>query len=426
MPNRLNLVFFLFVLVCNAAYYEGALKTSAKWHYLGKFCVSNQFERKGILRYKIEANLTKTAKMMLYLDTENKTEGAWEPVYSGKDTLDCQQLVDMNNGITTIVSGVEHEFTIEDDYRAYFWFMAVADCDSKDGLDITYRLWFSNPGNIWYQQFSYDEQGVCQYYIFFTLLFLTLLTIHLVGVFQLIKMESWHPIIRVLTTALTSQFLACLCEMIHYLIYLTDGVGSPDLKALGDLLAMITQIVIMFLCILVAKGWAITTSYLSDKNILIVATSLLLLSYLALFISDHAATDPASTLYFYDSVPGLIVILLRIGVTAWFLWCLRATVGFETLPEKRKFYTLFGFCYTVWFLLLPGIVALAYALPEWVRFKTVGGLSLSADALAFIVFVVILSPSRAVSFFNIKSTPQLLSEHDKPGYGTAKAFTEDL
>jgi len=263
-------------------------------------------------------------------------------------------------------------------------------------------------------------------YIFFTLLFLLLLIIHIIGVVQLIKMESWHPIIRVLSTALTCQFLSCLTEMVHYLIYMNDGIGSPDLKALGDLLSMITQIVLMFLCILVAKGWAITTSYLSDRNILIVTMSLLLLSYLSLFISDNAARDPASTLYFYDSVPGLIVIILRIGVAAWFLWCLRSTVGFEALPEKRRFYIIFGFCYTAWFLLLPGIVALALGLSEWVRFRVVSGLSLTVDAIAFIAFVVLLSPSRAVSFFNIKSTPQLLSEHDKPGYGTAKAFTEDL
>jgi len=256
--------------------------------------------------------------------------------------------------------------------------------------------------------------------------FLLLLIIHIIGVVQLIKMESWHPIIRVLSTALTCQFLSCLTEMVHYLIYMNDGIGSPDLKALGDLLSMITQIVLMFLCILVAKGWAITTSYLSDRNILIVTMSLLLLSYLSLFISDNAARDPASTLYFYDSVPGLIVIILRIGVAAWFLWCLRSTVGFEALPEKRRFYIIFGFCYTAWFLLLPGIVALALGLSEWVRFRVVSGLSLTVDAIAFIAFVVLLSPSRAVSFFNIKSTPQLLSEHDKPGYGTAKAFTEDL
>jgi len=239
-------------------------------------------------------------------------------------------------------------------------------------------------------------------------------------------MESWHPIIRVLTVAISCQFLSTLTNMVHYLLYMSDGIGSPDLKALGDLLAMITQIVLMFLCILVAKGWAITTSYLTDRNILIVTMSLLLLSYLSLFIWDNANSDPAAVLYFYDSVPGLIVIILRIGVAAWFLWCLRGTVGFEALPEKRKFYIIFGIFYTAWFLVLPGIVALALGLSEWYRLKIVTGMTLSVDAIAFIAFVILLSPSRAVSFFNIKSTPQLLSEHDKPGYGTAKAFTEDL
>jgi len=233
-------------------------------------------------------------------------------------------------------------------------------------------------------------------------------------------MESWHPIVRILTVAITFQSLAALSEMIHYCIYLRDGIGAPGLKGLGELLTMGSQLILMFLCVLVAKGWAITSSLLTARNLLGVIMALLLLAYLALFIWDNAGRDPASTLYFYDSIPGLIVILLRVGVTAWFLWCLRNTIGFEALPDKRKFYTIFGFCFTVWFLLLPGIVAFALALEPWYRFRTVRGMTLCADALAYIAFIVLLWPSRAATFFNIKPTPLLLNENDaRSTYGGA-------
>jgi len=207
--------------------------------------------------------------------------------------------------------------------------------------------------------------------------------------------------------------------MIHYVVFLKNGMGTPGLKELGELLTMGAQLLLMFICVLISKGWVITTSVLTDKNMIMVTMGFVLLSYLALFIWDNAGRDPASTLYFFDSIPGLFVVILRIGVTAWFLWCLRSTISFEVLPDKRRFYTIFGFCFTVWFLLLPAIVGFALLLEPWYRFRTVRGLTLCADALAYMAFTVLLWPSRAALYFNIKPSPLLLTENDpRSVYGT--------
>jgi hypothetical protein len=288
-----------------------------------------------------------------------------------------------------------------------------------DGIDITYHLTFRNPGGFWYEQFSYDEQGVFQMYIFFTLYYTVLLGAHLWGVKQMTRDDSWHPIVRMLSVAIMAEFLSCIMELIHYGIYINDGIGASGLHSVGELLDMTAQISLMFLCILVAKGWAITSSLLTHKRALAVVVAFFTLSYLSLFIWDNAGRDPASTIYFYDSIPGLIIILLRVGMVAWFLWCLRSTMGFEMLPDKRRFYIVFGFCYTIWFLLLPGIVALALVLFEWERFKTVKGLILSADALAFLSLVILWWPSRANTLFKFKPMESLLSEDDvRSNYGT--------
>jgi len=392
---------------------------------LENFVFSNELGGEGTFKYTIRTN-NPNLQIMLYLGITNNTKvsGSWDLAYDQRDTATCEELVDLHRGgqagIKPVVSDEEGAFLTSQSARAYFWFVAVADCTAPNGVDLpSYTLTFTNPGNIWHAQFSYDEQGIAETYIFFTIFYTLVLGVHLWGVWKLIRMESWHPIVRILTVAITFQFLASLTEMIHYLIYMNNGIGAPGLKGLGELLTMGAQLILMFLCVLVAKGWAITTSLLSDRNILLVTMALFLLAYLALFIWDNAGRDPASTLYFYDSIPGLIVILLRIAVTAWFLWCLRSTIGFEALPDKRKFYVIFGFCFTVWFLLLPGIVAFSLVLDPWYRFRTVRGLTLSADALAYLAFIVLLWPSRAASFFNIKPTPLLLSENDQgSAYGT--------
>jgi len=236
----------------------------------------------------------------------------------------------------------------------------VADCanNGTNGLDLQYTLTFLNPGNYWWSQYSYDEQGVPQMYITFTLFYIVLSAYQAQSVYFYYSLESLHPLIRVLTATVAMQLLSTMSSMIHYLNYGTNGVGLPALRGFGDLTAMLCQVMMMFMCILVSKGWTITTNYLTDKVAILVVTLLYFISHLSLFIWDYVGRDPADTLYFYDSWPGLVVILLRIALTAWFLYSLSMTVQLESVTEKRTFYLYFGGSYTLWFLLLPQLLHL--------------------------------------------------------------------
>jgi len=288
---------------------------------------------------------------------------------------------------------------------------------------MAYTFPFLNPGGLWFAQFSYDQQGIGPIYIFFTIMYILLAIAHAVGVIQQWRTESWHPIIRVLGLAIALQVVSTIAEMIHYSIYANNGIGAPGLLGVGDLMGMASEIVLMFLCILIAKGWAITTSYLTEKNIILIMTALLILAYLALFIWDRVGTDPASTMYFYDSIPGLIVVILRVGVLGWFLWSLRNTIRLESLPEKRTFYMVFGICYALWFLALPGIVLIAYLLAATVRFRLIQGLSVSVDFVALAALAFLLWPSRASKYFVIRASPQLLTVKEG-GYGSTNSADE--
>jgi hypothetical protein len=123
------------------------------------------------------------------------------------------------------------------------------------------------------------------------------------------------------------------------------------------------DIILALLVILIAKGWAVTTTQLEkrDRMGIIVMVCILSLGYLILFIWDYAGQDPAATLYFFESAPGYIVIILRMATLVWFIYSLWATLRLETLPEKRRFYFVFGGIYTVWFLIVPIAVWPTYA-----------------------------------------------------------------
>lgn len=186
-----------------------------------------------------------------------------------------------------------------------------------------------------------------------------------------------------------------------------------------------TELVLMFMLILVAKGWAITSNYLTDRNLLLILTGILLLAYLALFIWDYAGRDPASTLYFYESAPGVIVLILRFLTWLWFMWCLRSTLALETLPEKRTFYIYFGIACSLWFLLLPLFVIIATGMEAWYREKVITSMTSSLNALALLSFTYLLWPTRAADFFTIKPTNALLSSDiDTPSESTTYGSTD--
>jgi len=354
-------------------------------------------------------------------------------VYDGsRNGWSCERLVDSHrqSGKALIKSGQSGAFYPSQSSRAYFWYFAIADCaNTSDGMDVQYNIKYLNPGNYWWAHFSYDEQGIPQMYIAFTLFYIILLIFQVQSAVSLYQIESFHPIVRLLTATVVVQLLSVTTELIHYLIFADNGIGAPALKGLGDMSSFAAQVMMMFMCILVAKGWTITTNYLTDRVAILIITCLYFIAHLSLFIWDYVGRDPASTLYFYASIPGLLVILLRLGLTGWFLWSLSKTVQLETVTEKRTFYLYFGGSYTLWFLLLPAIVAFALVLEPWYQMRTVTGMMLSADALAMMWFVVLLSSSRAHRYFNIKATPQLLAEQQRlaGSYGAisvAKGYEE--
>jgi hypothetical protein len=418
-----------FVAFVNAKYQFGVLRTKEQWAFLSKFCFSNEGSENGgfgLLNYTTTTDNT-NLKLLLYKDYENSSiPGSWYRVY-GRN-LSCNQKVNMTipNGVIDISRGsstASGHINTWDITRPHFWFLAVADCVGNNGIQLTYSLLFLSSGGPWYQQFSFDEQGLLQLYIFFFLFYVVLCAFHSWGVFQFIKRDAYHPILRLLTSALALELFSNMFLLIHYGVYKDNGVGVVGLKGIGELLNMGAELVLMFMLILVAKGWAITTNYLTDRNLLLLLMGMLLLAYLALFIWDNSGRDSASTLYFYESVPGIFVLILRSLTWLWFAWCLKKTLALETLPEKRTFYIFFGIACTLWFLLLPLFVIIATAMEAWYREKVITSMTSSLNALALVAFTYLLWPTRAADYFSIKPANALLSSDiDTPSdsmvYGT--------
>eukprot|EP01120_Amphizonella_sp_Union-15-10_P017391 TRINITY_DN963_c0_g1_i1.p1 TRINITY_DN963_c0_g1~~TRINITY_DN963_c0_g1_i1.p1 ORF type:complete len:434 (-),score=47.48 TRINITY_DN963_c0_g1_i1:78-1379(-) len=413
----ISLILLTTLPLCISKDASGTVNTKSNWKFLSKFCFGYG---NGSLTWKIWPKDAANFRFLLYLDITEGNKGDWFKVYNNED-LTCEQKSNYSLVSLPVVPGIEEGLTIGDYARPHFWYVAVANCKAPKEIGIgmfQYDIKFLNPGGRLTRQFSYDEQGLFGMYLFYFLFYFFGLIVHLIGVWQLYRRAAFHPIVRLLTTTIVLEFVSIFCGLVHYGVYASDGKGAPGLGSLGELLHMSAIITFTFLLILISKGWAITSNILTDKNLLIVLVMLFLLGYIGLFIWDIVGRDPASTIYFYDSIPGIFVVVLRVLTLVWFGWCLYHTYHLETLPEKRKFYTVFGAALGVWFIALPIVVAIAAGIDPWMRAKVVNGLSLTVNALGFGALAFLLWPSRAQEYFSILPPPlRIGSEY---GYQTVK------
>lgn len=112
------------------------------------------------------------------------------------------------------------------------------------------------------------------------------------------------------------------------------------------------------------------------------------------------------------------MLILRIGIMVWFLFCLRSTMAFEHQKSKLDFFLHFGAAslvnilnsqlrfrpnfsvadFQVWFIYLPIVALIALRVSVLWRKKLLLGIVGSANFLAYAVMAHLLWPTRWNSF----------------------------
>jgi len=391
----------------------GSIKqTKRNWQFLGKFVYQTHIPN--IMNYTIVTSNTHMRALLYFWDNpDRKLVGA--NFYSDFDRfvageIDCANFSSrtIKGGSRAVVSGVPGVFRPSSDARPYFWFLAVSDC-SGETLNIeSFEIRFQQTnGSLIHKEFSWDEWGIFPATGVFMVFYIIIFIVHLFSSFQLYKIEAYHSIMKLYTLGVALQLGSLVCLFFHYSIYAHDGFGSPGLDAIGTLIGMGSQLVLLFLCILIAKGWAITTSYITQKYLLLAITALLVLIFLTLFFWSEFLLDPMFSLYTYNTPPGILILSIRFLLVFWFLWCLRDTLRSETNPEKRKFYIPFAIFYGFWIISLPVSALLLSSVVTWSRLKIVTIVVLICDLIGFSILGYLFWHTRAREYFSIRSSALL-------------------
>ncbi|KAL9647297.1 hypothetical protein ABK040_011664 [Willaertia magna] len=393
-----------------------------EWIYLDQFAFDELgAEKPGIINWefydidKKDPNALRNLSILLYDDQDYSWPKMWEYINNQpRDNVSCVELRKYAKRVFDLNAYPKISIEIEEG-NIHFWYLALDACDRDSSaykgqpssfIEMTFN-WL-NPGSFFQQQFSKDRQGLLEIHITFVPLYTIMTLVYLFSVVQLFRARSLHFIIRIFYASLVSYWFGRILELIHLVKYGYDGDGIPFFDDMAIAFKLVADFLMILLLLLIASGWTVTTSYIRYFKWISTVAVIFGVFYLALFTwaQIQLALVVTTEDYIYDTVPGIMIAALRVPTAAFFLFVLIKTHKEETNTAKLIFYKVVGALYTVWFISLPIIVIISFAVKASYRAKVVEGISLSVDLLSYVGMVIILWYSLAKKYFQLSEDTQ--------------------
>ncbi|KAF1313152.1 7 transmembrane protein gpr8, partial [Globisporangium splendens] len=336
--------------VVHASVYAG-FTVGRQFEYIGKFC----FTWTPTLE---ELAGTDVADLQLAIYDDEQL--FWEYIMTDDD-CDCNCKVSPAHTkyvynvtqTTNLSTPFSFSFDIHEHLRPRFWYVALARCvpggDEYEPsftqiTEANFRKYYFTS---WYRihmtqangsELPVQQQGMPVIYAVMTVLSGIAALVQTIAARGLRKSESFHPIVKLLTMVVFFFSLSNTLLFLHFYAYMFNGVGVPLFSYSAKMMQVFVRVGTILLAMLVAKGWTINSVALEGQEKL----SCLMISILGLYLSMAMWyliwLDPASTLYIYDSWPGVGICVLLLGTLVWFVNTILETRSFEEASTKRRFF----------------------------------------------------------------------------------------
>ncbi|RLN97672.1 hypothetical protein BBJ28_00002546 [Nothophytophthora sp. Chile5] len=325
-----------------------------QFEYIGKFCFS----------------WTPTMEELAGIDTD--VNGLQLAVYDDEalfwnyvmtdSTCDCYCKVSSRHtkNVFNVTATNSHHVTpfsfsvnIHEHLRPRFWYVALARCvpggdeyqpPFAEITEVNFRKYYFSS---WYKihmtqgdggELPVQEQGLPAIYAAMAVLAGAATVAQLIAARRMRQAESFHPIMKLLTLVVFFFFLANALLFLHFYLYQFNGFGAPFFKYAAKITEVFVRVGTVLLAMLIAKGWTINCVALNGQEQLSCVMLAILGLYLSMAMWYLVWLDPASTLYIYDSWPGLGICALHLGVLGWFVNTILETRSYEKAAAKRHFF----------------------------------------------------------------------------------------
>ncbi|KAK0088178.1 hypothetical protein PV325_012845 [Microctonus aethiopoides] len=369
------------------------------WAFLARFCFLTE---KGKFRYDftIGGNQNSNVNLLLYYDAPNQ----WTSVYpSNKSCEEKQSILSIDHGQIVPLSASSNIAPISGcsminepwakvrctSYREFrssrprWWFIVLADCSSKSGLNVSYDMSLTNA-----------SPGLLPLLIAAGSIYIILLGFSIYVAHQLRLRRLLHITYKIFMLSMTFQLIG-MCSEIYSLAWLGNtGFEAPKTALFGNIFESCAETLYTLLLILMALGYTVTKSVLPAIQIwrifgfisLIVILQMLLLSY------QSEVFDPGLVLYIYESPPGFCLMALKLF--AWGVFCTCCFRTCKRTVSKLQFYASLLSLGSAWFLCHPlTVLAITFAVDKWVRQSVVKGCSLWIIFLGHAMFLFVTRPA---------------------------------
>ncbi|XP_017882788.1 transmembrane protein 145-like [Ceratina calcarata] len=406
-----NMFLFLFtlaqILLTECKILQGHLVTRKNWAFLARFCFLTE---QGTFRYDFElGGEEQDLKILLYYDAPDQ----WASVYPTNKTCSEKEAV-LSDGIGQIVPlslvTAEQSGCVKEDeivrclsYRKFrssrprWWFIALADCSSKTGLNVSYWISLTNgEGDFWREHFSADEFYILPELIAIACSYILLVILSFYVAVQLRARRLLHVSYKIFMGSALCQLVGVLFEVYSYTNLGLRGTVAGNASLLGQLLEALSDILYTVLMLLLALGFTVTKNVLTPRQIrwLVCFTSLISFCQFTLQIYQSDAFDPGLVLYVYESPPGYGLIILKL--IAWIIFSLRCFKTVKKMSTKLHFYGSLFSLGSAWFLCHPlTVLCITLLVDEWVRESVAKGCSLCIVFMGHMIFLYITRPSMA-------------------------------
>jgi len=372
----------LLLHLAGGAVYNGVVDSRASWQFLNRFCFNptpesvqvtdvEALKLYGLFSYTVYYKIGDKPSLMIYYDGFD----SWHKV-TGAD-LTCEErrnistaevhlwkrqgaLIDaVKNDVSNYQIKVQGLVIFRSAVPVYF-FVAAANCPTgchsafcEAPVQIQYNIKFTNGKQLFKEQFSCDEQGIMELRILFLIAYAFLSFVGVSIAYNLAKENKFHHTVRLLMYSIDLKLVGQICHLIDLSRYAHSGIGIAGFMVCGYMLEIVSEVMLVLLLIVLAKGWTIYRRKISASGrvkIAIYFTFFLVVSCIARAFSV-AKFDPSRVVYYYESAPGKFLIAMWFLIWVWFLHA--SAMTFKDNKRKRRFYIKFCTLYGLWFLLIP-------------------------------------------------------------------------
>mmetsp|Transcript_36114 Transcript_36114/g.82940 ORF Transcript_36114/g.82940 Transcript_36114/m.82940 type:complete len:493 (+) Transcript_36114:38-1516(+) len=323
--------------------------------------------------------------------------GSWPRIKHDFTELSCKDLKQMSPKgplkyslllDTTSSNMYIKPFDISETIRARFWYFTLVNCNTNDdtantvglapkGVNMEYTVHVTNTLYGWQKEFSFDRVGVIYMYAFFAVLFgipsVLLAQDYLRSLYDVRhRAVQDNPYLRPMLLAFLASEASCCAFFTFYCWFAWTGKDFRPFYVLATFWAVCANGMIYVMVSLASVGYGMNSSnQMSGFRVfaMIILVVGLLSTYLEL--STFWVQDPSAYLYAYMSTSGVLAMLLKVVMCVLFGCKLVESYKTELNSRLKHFYWLLGCCFGAWFMNVPVMVCLAYALAHEWRFFVV-------------------------------------------------------